>query len=210
MNYLAHLLLSEPDPLARIGNLAGDFLKGADVRSLHPSIQRGIALHRQIDAYTDQHPIVRRSKARVEPPYCRFAGVLVDVFYDHFLARHWTTYATGTLEAFVRQVYADLQQHEALLTPSLQRAIPFMLAGDWLTSYRQVSGMAAILERMAKRSRRSHLLASSICVLQTHYDALEQDFHQYFPALTSYVQQISGFRLQKHEILLPSFLTPNP
>lgn len=189
MNYLAHLLLSEPDPLARLGNLAGDFLKGADVRSLHPKIRRGIALHRQIDTYTDCHPIVRQSKARVEPPYCRLAGVLVDVFYDHFLAVHWETYGAGTLDDFVRQVYADLQQYQALLPPSLQRALPLMLAGDWLTAYRQVSGIAMILERMAKRSRRSPLLASSICVLHHHYDALEQDFHQFFPRLAHAVQQ---------------------
>ncbi|MFQ3615910.1 MAG: ACP phosphodiesterase [Cyanobacteriota bacterium] len=189
MNYLAHLLLSEPDPLARLGNLAGDFLKGADVRSLHPTIQRGIALHRQIDAYTDRHPIVRQSKARVEPPYCRLAGVLVDVFYDHFLAVHWEIYGVGALEEFVQGVYADLQHHQALLPPSLQRALPFMLAGDWLIAYRQVSGIAMILERMARRSRRSPLLASSICVLHHHYDTLEQDFHQFFPRLTQAVQQ---------------------
>lgn len=187
MNYLAHLLLSEPDPLARLGNLAGDFLKGANVRSLHPTIQRGIALHRQIDTYTDCHPIVRQSKARVEPPYCRLAGVLVDVFYDHFLAVHWQTYGVGTLEEFVQGVYADLQHYQALLPPSLQRALPFMLAGDWLTAYRQVSGIEMILERMAARSRRSPLLASSICVLHHHHSALEQDFHQFFPALKVYV-----------------------
>lgn len=203
MNYLAHLLLSEPDPLARIGNLAGDFLKGTDVRSLHPTIQRGVMLHRQIDVYTDQHPIIRQSKARVEPPYCCWAGVLVDVFYDHFLAVHWETYGVGTLEAFVQEVYAGLQQHEDLLPPSLQRALPAMLAGDWLMSYRQVSGMAAILERMARRSRRSPLLASSICVLKTHYDALEHDFHQYFPALANYVQQVSDFKIQAHPTLTP-------
>ncbi|MDG2618211.1 ACP phosphodiesterase [Thermoleptolyngbya sichuanensis XZ-Cy5] len=187
MNYLAHLLLSEPDLLARLGNLAGDFLKGADVRSLHPTIQRGIALHRQIDTYTDCHPIVRQSKARVEPPYCRLAGVLVDVFYDHFLAVHWQTYGVGTLEEFVQGVYADLQHHQALLPPSLQRALPFMVTGDWLTAYRQVSGIEMILERMAARSRRSPLLASSICVLHHHYSALEQEFHQFFPALKVYV-----------------------
>lgn len=189
MNYLAHLLLSEPEPLARLGNLAGDFLKGADVRSLHPTIQRGIALHHQIDTYTDRHPLVRQSKARVEPPYCRLAGVLVDVFYDHFLAVHWETYGIGTLEAFVQEVYTDLQHYQALLPPSLQRALPFMVAGDWLTAYRQVSGIAMILERMARRSRRSPLLASSICVLHHHYNALEQDFHQFFPLLTRDVQQ---------------------
>jgi acyl carrier protein phosphodiesterase len=196
LNYLAHLLLSEPDPLARIGNLAGDFLKGTDVRSLHPTIQRGIGLHRQIDAYTDRHFIVRQSKARVELPYCRLAGVLVDVFYDHFLAVHWEAYGVGKLEAFVQEVYADLQQHYALLPRLLQRALPVMLAGDWLTSYRQVAGIAVILERMAQRSRRSPLLASSICVLQTHYDALEHDFHQYFPALINYVQQVSEFKAE--------------
>lgn len=189
MNYLAHLLLSEPDPLARLGNLSGDFLKGADVRSLHPTIQQGIALHRQIDGYTDHHPLVRQSKARVEPPYCRLAGVLVDVFYDHFLAVHWQTYGVETLDGFVQGVYADLQRYQALLPPLLQRALPLMLADDWLTAYRQVSGIAMILERMAKRSRRSPLLASSICVLHHHYDALEQDFRQFFPLLTHDVQQ---------------------
>ena len=197
MNYLAHLLLSEPDPLARLGNLAGDFLKGAEVRSLHPTVQRGIALHRHIDTYTDSHPIVRQSKARVEPPYCRLSGVLVDVFYDHFLAVHWETYGVGTLEGFVQEVYADLRQYQAWLPPSLQRALPLMLAGDWLTAYGQVSGIAMILERMAKRSPRfakrspqePPLLASSICVLHRHYNALEQDFHQFFPRLTHAVQQ---------------------
>src|SRR6187549_190225 len=95
MNWLAHLLLSPPEPLLRLGNLSGDFVRGIDVTLLRPELQLGITQHRRIDAFVDAHPLVRRSRERLDAPFRRFAGVLVDVYYDHFLARDWAALGDG-------------------------------------------------------------------------------------------------------------------
>lgn len=189
MNYLTHLLLSENSSLARIGNLAGDFVKGSDEMLLHPDIRRGILLHRLIDAYTDRHPIVRQSKARIDITYRRFAGVLIDIFYDHFLANHWSVYSDISLDDFVQAIYQDLQQYRSLLTPALQTVSPWMIAGDWLSSYQHLSGISHVLERMSKRIKRANPLSHSIEELHRNYAPLEQDFHRFFPELMNYVDQ---------------------
>ncbi|MBN1310452.1 MAG: DUF479 domain-containing protein [Anaerolineae bacterium] len=188
MNHLAHLYLSGDDPLLRIGNLAGDFVKGVDTAALHPAVQQGIALHKAIDAYTDSHPIVQQSKKRIGPTHTRFAGVLIDVFYDHFLAANWDTYCDQPLEEYIDEIYADLQAHRALLPPPLQAALPRMLAADWLRAYRDIDGIALALGRLERRLRRRVDLASSIDELKRNYTELEDDFRIFFPDLIAHTQ----------------------
>src|SRR5688572_426656 len=100
MNWLAHLLLSEPTPEFRIGNLLPDLLPASELQTLSPIFRRGVECHRRIDAFTDTHPVFRRSVARLVPPHRRFGGVLIDLFYDHFLATNWRQYSPIPLDEF--------------------------------------------------------------------------------------------------------------
>src|SRR4026208_598678 len=109
MNWLAHLYLSEPTPAFRIGNLLPDLVPASELVDLPGDFRRGVEQHRRIDAFTDSHPIVRRSMNRVSPPFRRFAGVLVDVFYDHILAREWNSFSSGPLSEFAQEVYSSFE-----------------------------------------------------------------------------------------------------
>ena len=133
MNYLAHLRLAPPGPLSLLGNLMGDFMRGVQLSELPQAVRAGVAQHRAVDAFTDQHPVFRSSRARVDESLRRFGGVLVDVFYDHFLARHWGEFGDGReLRAFVDECYEVLRSHTELLPERLAYAAPHMAREDWL------------------------------------------------------------------------------
>ncbi len=189
MNYLAHLFLADDTPESLVGAMLGDFVKGAAKNNYPPIIQRNIELHRSIDSYTDAHLIVRSAKAFVAPERRRFAGVLLDIFYDHYLAKHWLSFSPVELPSFTANVYAALREHQTQLPEKLQRMLPFMLAEDWLGSYRQVAWIELTLQRMAQRLTKGHLLASGIEDLHTHYDQFEADFLTFFPELISFVKR---------------------
>jgi acyl carrier protein phosphodiesterase len=192
MNYLAHAFLSRATPDLLIGGLLGDFVKGhAGLQQYGPGVRAGILLHRAIDRYTDAHPIVRASCALISPARRRFAGILVDVFYDHFLARHWQRYTAQPLEDFTRQVYATLAPHTASFPERLQRILPRMAADDWLASYAEIESVDAAVHGIARRFQRyprAAVLADGVQELLHHYDALEQQFLEFFPALLGFVE----------------------
>src|SRR3954463_9153752 len=109
MNWLAHLFLSQPDPAFRVGNLLPDLLPISALSDLAPEILRGVRQHRRIDAFTDTHPVVRRSINRLNPPLRRFGGIVVDVFYDHFLSRDWERYSKVPLSNFIGEIYVAFE-----------------------------------------------------------------------------------------------------
>lgn len=170
-----------------LGNLCGDFVRGVELDSLAEPVQRGIAQHRAIDAFVDSHPVTRRSCARLTPH--RFAGVLVDVFYDHYLARHWSEFGDGrSLRAFVDAVHDLLAAHVEYLPPRLQQVLPVMRHEDWLASYAELDGIDRVLRRMAGRGRRRSVLAAAGAELRAHYSAFEEDFRELWPALQARAQ----------------------
>lgn len=176
MNYLCHLYLSEDDPLARLGNLAGDFVKGPLTGRYHPALERGLAQHRRLDAFAHSNPAFNRSRARLSEAVGRYRGVLVDIFYDHLLARHWPHFSPHTLEDFAAGIYADLQLYDLLLPAELRRIAPKMIARNWLVSYRDLATVDLVLRRMAGRNPRHTLLAGSAQELQHQSSGLEEDF----------------------------------
>lgn len=186
MNYLAHALLAGPRPASRLGGMLGDFVKGplnslTVTAPLPPEVVAGIALHRRIDSYADQHAAFRLSRARVSALRRRFSGVMVDMFYDHFLARHWSSFCNQPLEAFTAETYALLSSNESLLPLRLARALPRMRADDWLASYRSVEAIGEALDRMAVyRLRRENPLAGAVEELRADYAAYETDFRIFF------------------------------
>ncbi|MEG5042177.1 MULTISPECIES: ACP phosphodiesterase [unclassified Microcoleus] len=186
MNYLAHLFLSEGTPESLIGNLLGDFVKGTAVNLYPEEIRKGIDLHRKVDSYTDSHPIVRSSKSLVSSQRRRFAGVLIDVFYDHFLAKNWLEYSEIPLRDFSQDVYKILQDNRDILPDSLQRVLPTIIARDLLSSYQEIAEIGITLTRMSARLKRTNNLASGIEDLTANYQRLESDFRDFFPDLIKY------------------------
>ncbi len=188
MNFLAHLYLAPDDDDALLGSLMGDFVKGP-LRGEHaPGIERGLALHRRIDAFTDAHPVVARSRARILPPRRRYAGIMVDMFYDHCLARDWARYASLPLEQFADRVYRLLENQGSRLPERLRRMAPTMTRQDWLSSYREVRAIGCALERMGTRLKRGNALLGAGADLDVHYAGLGADFDEFFPQLITFAR----------------------
>jgi acyl carrier protein phosphodiesterase len=188
MNYLAHLFLADDTPESLVGAMLGDFVKGAAKNNYAPVIQHNIELHRRIDSFTDAHPIVRASKTIIAPERRKFAGVLLDIFFDHYLAKHWTNFSAVELQSFTTNVYAALQAHHELLPEKLQGMLPFMGAEDWLGSYARVEWIDVTLQRLARRHNRRAPLATGITELQRNYTQFERDFLTFFPDLLHFVK----------------------
>jgi acyl carrier protein phosphodiesterase len=188
VNYLAHLYLAANDEGLLVGALLGDFLKGRlEALPLEPAVHDGVRLHRLIDSYTDGHPIVGQSKNRVSRERRRYAGLIIDLLYDHFLAVHWPRFAPQALEEFTRQSYRLLLAHHAQLPPRLQSILPRMAAEDWLGSYLELENIGYALERIGSRLRRGNPLLGVGEELKAVYPGAEADFLLFFPQLIDYV-----------------------
>ncbi len=182
MNYLAHLRLSPTDALSRAGSLLGDFRRGVLMADIPAALRPGVEHHLRLDAFTDNHEVFRISRQRLGPDLARYSGVLVDVFYDHFLARNWDRYGDGrSLRHFCDEVYGQLEPLSELLPAAMRRAMDLMQRHDWLGSYAEVEGIEEVLRRMAGRLRRSNPLATAAGLLTACYDKLEADFGRFFP-----------------------------
>lgn len=187
MNYLAHLFLADDDPDCLIGSLMGDFVKGRVDPALAPGLRRGIALHRRVDSFTDAHAIVRASKRRLQPGLRRFGGILVDLYYDHYLAVHWSRYSPLALEDFVAGVHRVLRARMTELPPRMQHSMRYMTATDLLLSYRDIGGIGRALRGIEGRLTRPSRLRDGVEDLQRHYGAFDADFAAFFPQLIDFV-----------------------
>ena len=188
MNYLAHVYLSDDGtPESLVGALLGDFVKGDDHRNYPPAIQRAILLHRKIDAFTDAHATFRRSKRRIDPLFRHTRGILVDLFYDHFLARDWPDYHPRPLAEYTQRVYAALGLYQDLFPPRLQQAYPFMKRDDWLSSYGELENVGRALQGLSRRLQVPNRLPEGLAELKRHYTGLEADFREFFEAVKSFV-----------------------
>ncbi len=177
----------------RLGNLCGDFVRGVDVATLHPELQRGVRLHRAIDRYVDAHPVVVGARQRLQPPFRRFGGVLVDVWFDHFLARDWEHHGKGqALRSFLGDVHADLHAHLALLPVALQRVVPRFTTEGWLEGYGSIEGIERVLGMMDRRLARPTPLARGGELLREHYAALGEDFARLWPDLAAFAADAGG------------------
>lgn len=173
MNYLGHLLLAAHSDAALLGAFLGDFVKGPLPTDLDPDVALEIAVHRRIDAATDAHPDVRAGASLFAPERRRFAGIALDMFHDHVLARDWSRYGDGPLSRFTQRVYAVLNARAGQLPERARYTAQRMAAQDWLGSYVQFAAIAQALNRISQRlSRKGALLADCILDLQQHYTRL--------------------------------------
>jgi len=184
MNFLAHLYLSGDNPKVKIGNFIGDFVKGKNLSErFDADVAKGIALHREIDWYTDTHAVVKQSKDRLRPKYRHYSGVIVDIFYDHFLAKNFDKYSTHLLPDFAEACYATLQQHETILPEEVKYMLPYMINGNWLVNYSKLEGIQKALSGMARRTRFESKMEESVADLKNHYEDFKKEFEIFFPDL---------------------------
>jgi acyl carrier protein phosphodiesterase len=185
MNFLAHLHLGGERPGQLLGSLYGDFVKGPLQDRWPTDIEAGIRLHRQIDVFTDSHPVVLQAKQRFPRERRRYAGILVDLFFDHCLAAHWHDYASEPLHDFTARVYQVLRE-EAELPAKLALIAPRMAAQDWLGSYREFAVMEQVVAGMSRRLSRPEGLAGGAIELKQLYTPLLQDFREFYPQLHAF------------------------
>lgn len=192
MNWLAHVFLSEADVEFRLGNLLADIVRGEELRRMSASFQRGARKHKQIDAFTDAHPLVKRSRSRVSSEFRRFSGVLVDVFYDHLLATRWNEYSPITLDAFTAKFYADIEASNIELPASARVTLDRIIRHDLLGAYRGIEGVERSLRRLSaylsSRWRREFALEKGVADLLAHRAGFDADFAVFFPELQAAVR----------------------
>lgn len=187
MNFLAHLYLSGDHTKLMIGNFIGDFVKGRNaLEKFDREIAAGVELHRAIDAFTDTHPIVTQSKNRLRPKYRHYSGVIVDVFYDHFLARNWNLYHAEPLADYTQRIYKTIQTFHTVLPDDVKQMLPYMIRGNWLVGYAFIEGINQSLTGMSRRTTHVSKMDEASADLVASYAAFKTEFEAFFPLLMSY------------------------
>lgn len=188
MNFLAHIYLSGDDELITIGNFIADGIKGKSFKTYPKAIQIGVLLHRQIDTYTDAHPTVRLSTKKLHKNYRHYSGVIVDILYDHFLAKNWKNYSDVDLELYTNSFYMSLEDNYDILPLRTKHLMPHMIASNWLFSYANIQGIERVLEGMNRRTNNKSNMDKAITELKLYYDEFENEFTEFFKELIIFSQ----------------------
>lgn len=188
MNFLAHIYLSGENDLMKIGNFMADGIHGKP-DDFPPDVQKGIILHRAIDTYTDTHPIFRQGTKRLHSRYHHYAGVIMDIYYDHFLAKNWAEYTSEPLDSFITRFYKSLHDNYSILTDKTKTMMPYMIKDNWLLSYATIDGIARILRQMDHRTKYRSGMTNSIDELREFYEVYDEEFRQFFSEIRQYVKE---------------------
>lgn len=189
MNFLAHIYLSFNDKEITLGNFIADSIRGNKYKHLPDRIQKGIKLHRFIDTFTDAHPTVRQSTKRLHENYSHYSGVIVDIFYDHFLAKNWSTYSDIPLDVFVDNFYDLLEDNYEILPDTTKHMMPYMIADNWIFNYSKLEGIGRVLNGMNRRTKNKSKMNFAILDLEQHYDEFEKEFTSFFEELITFSKQ---------------------
>lgn len=190
MNFLAHIYLSGESKEIIIGNFIADAVRRINYSAFAPGIVKGIELHHKIDEFTDCHPIVAESKNRLRPKYGKYSGVLVDIFYDHFLALDWLTYSKTPLTDYVVEIHELISENLAIMPPKIHQFLPYMISGNWLANYAYLEGIQSTLKGMSRRATFDSGMDRAMVDLKKDYEAYRKEFHIFFPELQHYVKTI--------------------
>ena len=189
MNFLAHIYLSSDNELLTLGNFAGDGVRGKNYTRFPIPMQAGIKLHREIDTFTDAHPVVRQSTKRLHKTYSHYSGVIVDIFYDHFLAKNWKAYSDIPFPEYIETFYESLTRNQHHLPERFKILAPMMIEGNWLLSYATIDGIQLVLNGMNRRTKGRSKMNEATKELQEHYKAFEDDFTKFFKDLIEFSTQ---------------------
>jgi acyl carrier protein phosphodiesterase len=189
MNFLAHAYLAHPSIPLTIGNFIGDFVKGNQLNTYDPEITEGIIMHRKIDTFTDNHPFFKQSRRRIRQKYSHYSGVIIDLFYDHFLAKNWLDYSEMPLNHFTLQVYDIILDHEYLIPEKARYMVPYMVKSNWLLNYATLDGIDRSLKGLSKRTNFKSGMEHACQELILHYHELEDDFRKFFPEIINFIRE---------------------
>ena len=196
MNFLAHLYLSQNNTNIMIGNFIADHIRGNNYKKFSKEIQQGIFLHRAIDTFTDAHKIVRKSKRRLHKRYRHYDGVIIDIFYDYFLAKNWDDYSAIPLDVYTKSVYQLFDKISSELPVKSQQFIKYMIEYDILFNYQYKEGIAKVLNGMNARTKGKSQMNLAIEDLSLLEAELQEDFSVFF-------QDLLDFTKQKLKVLTP-------
>lgn len=189
MNFLAHIYLSGDNDFVKIGNFMADSIRGSRYLDYSPEIQKGVLLHRHIDSFTDAHSIYRRSKHRLHEKYGHYSGVIMDIAYDHFLAKNWSKYSNEKLEDYAADFYQLMQDNYEILTERTKGMLPYMIGRNWLVSYASLEGLEMILFQMDHRTKNRVHMQEAVIEIKVFYSEFEAEFFQFFEELKLSCQQ---------------------
>lgn len=186
MNFLAHIYLSGKNEQLMIGNFMADSIKGKKYLKYPEQIKNGILLHRAIDYFTDTHETVKQSTQRLFPVYGHYSGIIVDIFYDHFLAANWHEYSQIPLEDFTLNFYRILQENHEILPLKVKSFMPYMINNNWLLSYAGIDGIEKVLKGMNIRTGKKSGMHRATEELQTYYSEFHEEFTSFFDELIEF------------------------
>lgn len=189
MNHLAHLFLAPDSPQARIGSLLGDFARGIVPDELPADVRHGLYHHRAVDAFTDRHPEVLASKQLFSAQRRRFAGVALDILYDHYLLRNWQHFSHVDADTFIRQIYRELDANSSLMPEPMQQVTQRIIHHDWFRSYMELENIGYALDRVASRIRFNNAFHGIIEEIKEHDSELERRFLRFFPELNDFAKE---------------------
>lgn len=195
MNFLAHTYLSGCNEEIIVGNFMGDYVKGRNYLHFPEQVKKGILIHRDIDSFTDMHRVTRISKQRVASRYHKYAGIITDIFYDHFLASLWDDYSTLPLNEFVNRSYDLLKRNYKVLPSAIKRWFPTFLENNWMMAYTSVDGIELVLERMSANTSLPNHSAFAVEVLRDQYSLFQNDFLEFFPEIIEFLQDKYGIEI---------------
>ncbi|HAB08981.1 ACP phosphodiesterase [Alloalcanivorax sp.] len=189
MNYFAHLTLARPTVPSKVGNLLGDFMRGVREPDLPEAVRLGLHNHRLVDRFTDHHPLVIESRALFSPQRRRFAGVALDVLFDHFLIRHWSRFHDTPLDQAIDKDYRLLRDGAALMPATMRATTGRIVEHDWFGHYAELENVGRALDRIAARVRFANRFDGAIEDIERHHDRLEAVFLALYPALREHVDE---------------------
>ena len=189
MNFLAHIYLSFGDDEITIGNFIADSIPGNKIDHLPTRIQKGVLLHREIDTYTDSHVIPKISSKRLHKNYSHYSRVIVDIFYDHFLAKNWKNYSDTPLKIYVENFYDLLEDNYPILPHGVKRMMPYMITDNWIYNYSKMEGIGRVLNGMNRRTKNKSKMNFAILDLEEHYSDFEKEFTSFFEELITFSKQ---------------------
>ncbi|MEK9517133.1 MAG: acyl carrier protein phosphodiesterase [Flavobacteriaceae bacterium] len=188
MNYLAHVYLSGSDKDLIIGNFIADHVKGKAYLDYPETIQKGILLHLKIDDFTDHHPLFKKNVTLLFPQFHHYSRVIVDMFFDHFLAAQWELYHPDPLEDFSRQFYLLMQEYSGSLPDKTKKILPILSKYNWFVAYQSLEGLEDILFQMSQRTRFPSKMSLAVVELEKNYSKIALDFNTFFTELINFVQ----------------------
>jgi acyl carrier protein phosphodiesterase len=173
----------------------GDYVKGRNYVHFPELVKKGILIHRDIDSFTDMHPITRRNKQRLASRYHKYAGIIIDIFYDHFLASLWDRFSDLPLNEFVSRTYDILKRNYQVLPSAIKKWFPTFLENNWMMAYQSVDGIELVLERMAANTSLPNHSGYAVEVLSDQYEAFKEDFLEFFPLIVLFLEEKYGISI---------------